>query len=263
MFLQAASADDLHPPRAGDEDIRPEHFVGHLEKNFYLAGENDMEKILNDDIAQQVRDVFEQLQGDVQVLFFGKKADCEYCEQTQQMVDEVAALSDKIHLSIYDLDEDQALAQQYKVDKAPGLVIAGLEGDQVLDFGIRLAGIPSGHEFSSLIHDLLLVSKRDSGLSTQTREILKGLNEPVLLQVFVTPTCPYCPQAVVLAHQMAMESPMVEAEMVEATEFWELSDRYNVSGVPHTTINSGAAHVVGAVPEEHMLKEIERALQQA
>lgn len=220
-----------------------------------------MEKLLNDEIARQVRDLFAQLQGEVEVLFFGKKSDCEYCEQTQQMLKEVTSLSDKIHLSQYDIDDDEALARQYKVDKAPGTVIAAREGEQILDYGIRLAGIPSGHEFSSLIHDLVLVSSRDSGLSQQTRDILKGLTKPVLLQVFVTPTCPYCPRAVVLAHQMALESPMVEAEMVEATEFWELSDRYNVSGVPQTTINEGAVHVVGAVPEEHMLKEIQRALE--
>jgi glutaredoxin len=78
--------------------------------------------------------------------------------------------------------------------------------------------------------------------------------------VFVTPTCPYCPQAVVLAHRMALESPMVQAEMVEAMEFPELSDRYGVSGVPHTTINAGAGNVIGAAPENHLLQEIQRAL---
>jgi len=71
---------------------------------------------------------------------------------------------------------------------APGIVIAGNEGGQITDFGVRMAGIPSGHEFSSLIQDLLLVSGRDSGLSPQTREMLKSVTEPVLLQVFVTPT---------------------------------------------------------------------------
>ena len=64
-----------------------------------------------------------------------------------------------------------------------------------------------------------------------------------------------------LAHQMALESPWVEAEMVEAMEFPELSDRHGVSGVPQTTINDGAGVVVGAVPEEHLLAEIQRALQ--
>jgi len=64
----------------------------------------------------------------------------------------------------------------------------------------------------------------------------------------------------VLAHQMALESPMVEAEMVEATEFPELSNRFHVSGVPQTTINAGAGTVVGAVPEDQLLEEIQRAV---
>jgi hypothetical protein len=64
----------------------------------------------------------------------------------------------------------------------------------------------------------------------------------------------------VLAHQMAMESLMVEAEMVEAMEFPELSKRFRVSGVPQTTINAGAGTVVGAVPEDHLVKEIQRAI---
>ena len=63
-----------------------------------------------------------------------------------------------------------------------------------------------------------------------------------------------------LAHQMALESPMVEAEMVEATEFPELSNRFHVSGVPQTTINAGAGTVVGAVPEDQLLEEIQRAV---
>jgi glutaredoxin-like protein len=147
-----------------------------------------MAELLNDDIKQQVGQFFEQMQEPVQVIFFEKKSDCEYCAETRQMIEEVTALSDKIDLVVYDLDDDEAIAGQYKVDKTPGIVIAGRDGDQVLDYGIRFAGIPSGHEFSSLIHDMILVSGRDSGLSPQTKEILKGLDRPVQLQVFVTPT---------------------------------------------------------------------------
>ncbi len=64
----------------------------------------------------------------------------------------------------------------------------------------------------------------------------------------------------VLAHQLAMESPYVQAEMVEAMEFPELSDRHNVSGVPQTTINDGAGIVVGAYPEDQLLQEVKNAL---
>lgn len=219
-----------------------------------------MPSLLNDEIKSQVSEVFSQLDQQVQVLFFGKQDECQYCDDTQQLLEEVTALSEKLDLSIYKLDEDNAIAQEYNIDKAPGFVIAGKDGDQILDYGIRYAGIPSGHEFSSLINDFLLVSGRDSKLGDDVREMLQGLTKPVNLLVFVTPTCPYCPQAVILAHQMALESPMVEAEMVEATEFPDLSMRFNVSGVPQTTINEGAGTVVGAVPPGNLMAEILRAV---
>ena len=219
-----------------------------------------MTSLLNDEIKTQVSEVFSQMQESVQVIFFGKDEDCDYCDDTQLLLEEVSGLSDKIDLNIYNLEKDKDIAQQYKMDRAPGFVIAGKDGDQLLDYGIRYAGIHSGHEFSSLINSVLLVSGRDSKLGEDVRELLKKLDQPVNMFVFVTPTCPYCPQAVILAHQMALESPMIEAEMIEATEFPDLSSRFNVSGVPQTTINDGAGTVVGAVPEGNLLAEILRSV---
>ncbi|RMF45193.1 MAG: glutaredoxin [Anaerolineae bacterium] len=217
-------------------------------------------RLLDDNITSQVRDAFASLEQPVKVLFFGSQEGCQYCGDTQQLLEEVTALSEKLTLETYDLQQDAETAAQYGVDKAPGIVIAADEGGEVLDYGIRYAGIPSGHEFSSLITDLIQVSRRDSGLSEATRQFLANLTEPVHMMVFVTPTCPYCPRAVVLAHQMAMESPLVHAEMVEAMEFPELSSRFGVSGVPQTTINMGKGTVVGAVPEGHLVQELQNAL---
>lgn len=146
------------------------------------------DQLLNEDIVRQIEEIFDGLKEPVAVLFFGQKENCDYCPDTFQLVQEVVGISDKISLSVYDLQEDAGLAAQYKVDKAPGIVIAAQDGEQILDYGIRFAGIPSGHEFSSFIHDLVLVSGRDSGLSQATRDFLSTLTQPVLLQVFVTPT---------------------------------------------------------------------------
>jgi len=145
-------------------------------------------KLLNNEIKAEVQEIFQQLQDSVEILFFGNKFDCEYCDDTLHLVQEVIELSDKLTLSVHDDDDDAEIAQQYGVDKTPGLVLAGRDGDQILDYGIRYAGIPSGHEFSSLIHDLILVSGRDSGLEDKTRQFLNDLEQPVFLQVFVTPT---------------------------------------------------------------------------
>jgi len=221
-----------------------------------------MEKVLNEQIVKQIEEVFAEVQESVQVLFFGTKDNCDYCNETKQMLEEVTALNDKVELSVYDMQENADVAKQYKVTNAPGIVIAAKDNAEVTNLGIQFSGIPSGHEFSTLINDILIVSKRESGLDEKTREFLKNLTEPLHLQVFVTPTCPYCPRAVLLAHQMAMENPqMITAEGVEATEFPELASRFNVSGVPQTVINAGKGTVVGAVPEQNLLAEIMRAMQ--
>ena len=147
-----------------------------------------MTQLLNDDITKQIQEVFSDLKNPVHLMFFGSQSNCPYCDDTRQLVEEVAAISDQVSLAIYDVEADADLATRYNVDKAPGLVIAAKEGEQITDFGVRLAGIPSGHEFTSLIQDIILVSNRDSGLNPQTRAFLKDLEEPILLQVFVTPT---------------------------------------------------------------------------
>jgi glutaredoxin-like protein len=219
------------------------------------------EKILGEGIREQVKEVFEELSKPVKVLYFTSKVQhCDFCEQANQLVSEVAELSDQISVEVYDFEADGDIAKRYNVDKVPSMVIAAVEDGEVKDYGIRYAGIPSGHEFTSLIRSLITVSTRDSGLRPETRAFLADLDSPVLLQVFVTPSCPYCPNAVVLAHQMAFESEMVQAEMVEAVEFPDLSNQFGVSGVPHTTINLGKGEMVGAAPEDQLLHKIKEAL---
>jgi glutaredoxin-like protein len=158
---------------------------------------SQMPNILNESILLQVKELFDaQLKGPVEVLFFGSKNEekCPYCNDTRQLVEEVVDISDKLHLSVNDLDENAQTAQTYHVDKTPTLVIAAREGegssngDALTDYGVRYIGLPSGHEFSSLIHSLVLVSGRDSGLNPQTRQFLQELKKPIHLQVFVTPT---------------------------------------------------------------------------
>ena len=219
-----------------------------------------MEKLLDENVQAQVKKMFLDLKDPVEIIFFGNKENCEYCAEIQALLTEVSALSEKLHLSVYDFAENKVEWERFNLEDSPVFILAGKDGDKIVDYGIRFYGIPSGHEFASLVNDLLLVSNRDSGLEPETLTFLAGLHKPLKLQVFVTPTCPYCPQAVILTHRMAMESKLVTADMVEATEFPALADRFNVSGVPQTTINLGAGTVIGAYPEFQLVEEIKMAL---
>jgi glutaredoxin-like protein len=220
-----------------------------------------MEKLISDQVKKQVQTYFQDLKNEVVLVFFGSKTgNCEYCALTRQLLEELAGLSEKISLEIFDLEEDPAEAARYGVDKAPGIVIAGRENDQLIDYRIRFYGIPSGGEFTALVNDIVMVARRDSGLAAETRKFLSSLTGPINLQVFVTPSCPHCPRAVVLAHQMALESALVEADGVEATEFSALAEQYGVAGVPHTAINFGAGEMIGAAPEAYLVEQIKQAL---
>lgn len=219
-----------------------------------------MAKLLNDSVESQLRELFGKLTGNVRLSLFTSEKTCEYCADTRSLLAEVAGLSPKITLDVMDIDEKSDTAHKFRVDKAPGLVITGEESGEIVDYGIRFYGIPAGHEFSSLIQDIMMVSDRSSGLDEKTSKFLGELDTPLNLQVFVTPTCPYCPQAVVLAHRMAMENPLITAEAVEASEYPELADQFKVNGVPHTVINDGASNVIGAVPAEQLLAEIKAAV---
>ena len=214
--------------------------------------------LLSEQDQEHLRNEFAGLKAPVQLIVFTQEFECQYCRETRQIAEEVADLSDQISLEVYDFVEDKEIAEQYNIDKIPATIVM-VGGEEPLDYGIRYYGIPSGYEFSSLIHDILMVGGGGAELAAETEQWLADLKEPVHFQVFVTPTCPYCPPAVLLAHRMAMASEFVTADMVEASEFPQLSMKYSVMGVPRTVINEDT-HVEGAVPEHMLLAKMQEAI---
>lgn len=206
--------------------------------------------ILDEKVTKEVKKRLADMQHPVKIINFTQELECQFCKETRELAEDVAALSDKITLEEYDFMKDQGVAKKFNIDKIPATIVMGEK-----DYGIRFFGIPSGYEFSTLLEAILMVSRRDSGLSEETREKLAALKQNLHLQVFITPTCPYCPGAVHLAHQFAMESDQVTADMVEAIEFPHLSQEFNVRGVPKTIANKRDA-AEGALPEAQFLSRI-------
>jgi glutaredoxin-like protein len=220
-----------------------------------------MAALLSEEDRKYLVDLFEkELKGEVKILFFGskKKEECEYCDLTEQILQELAETSNKITIESHDFDDEEALAKKYNVEMVPAILMLDSTDK---DMRIKYYGIPSGYEFSSLIEDVIATSKNGTvELSPDTIKKLEDIKEPLKLQVFVTPTCPYCPKAVLMAHKLAMQSPKITGEMIEANEFPDLSMQYNVSSVPHIIINEGEGEFVGALPEEAFVEQVINAL---
>ncbi len=212
--------------------------------------------LMDQETQNQVRDLLSAVASPVTLKFFTQEFECGYCKETHQIAQEIVELSDHLTLEVHDLVKDSDVAEMFHIDKIPAIAVVGQNGQ---DYGIRFYGIPSGYEFTSLLESILMVGTQQIDLSKSTLDFLAKLEKPVHLQVFVTPTCPYCPRAVVLAHQLAFVSDKVTADMVEVTEFPHLGQRYNVMGVPRTVINEDT-HIEGAVPENMLLEELKAAV---
>jgi glutaredoxin-like protein len=142
--------------------------------------------LLNDKVQTQVRKALEEIAGPVKLVMFTQQAEaleCEMCAETRALVEEIASLSDKLSVEVHDFVTDKAIVEAYQVDKIPAIAVVGSK-----DYGIRYYGIPSGYEFSSLMDDILTVSKGESGLSAATKAAVANIQTPVHIQVYVTPT---------------------------------------------------------------------------
>ncbi len=180
------------------------------------------------------------------VVFTSDDSECKYCKETKELAEELAGIDGKIKLTVYDFEKDHEMAEKYGVDKYPATVVAK-NGDQ--DGRIVYYGIPSGYEFGSLIEDLKNVSRNEAEVSSKAMEIVSKIDKPMKIQVYVTPTCPYCPKAVGIAHKFALLNKNITGEMIEASEFYKESEEAGVSAVPHIVIN-GDVNFVGAQPDE-------------
>jgi len=156
----------------------------------------------------------------------------------------MATLNDKITVEVYDFVANADKAKEYGIDKIPALAIIGKK-----DYGVRIYGIPYGYEIQTLIDAMISVSRGKTDLSDKTKEILADIKAPVHIQVFVTLTCPHCPVAATIAHKLAIESDMIRADVIDATEFPQLAQKYSVIGVPKVVINE-KVEFVGAFNED-------------
>ncbi len=200
------------------------------------------------------RDVNLKLYTKIDTGLFIPGRDCPYCGHTQEIVEEVSALSPRIHLEVVDFYKDQEDASSRGIDRIPALTIGVGRSDN-----IRYYGMPSGHEFPVLVDSIIGASQARTSLQLETRRQLKRLKEDVHIRVFVTPKCQHSPDMALLAYTMAMESRKVTADVVEIQEFPALASLRNVMSVPKTIINN-RVQFTGAVSEEVLLRHVLKAV---
>lgn len=198
---------------------------------------------------------FAALKRPVRLLFFSRVDDCETCPQARQVIEELPPLSNWITVEEIDFSTERERANSYGIDHVPALAIVGQDADGLeRDSHIRFLGTPAGYEFISLVRAIVLVGIGDSHLLDESRALVVAIDQPMTVHVFTTPTCPHCPRAVILAHEMAFLNPNITAYAVEATEYPDLASRYRVTGVPKTVVDD-RVEILGALPEQEFIAQ--------
>ncbi len=210
--------------------------------------------LLNDEVKNQVKEEIGTFSNDVKLLAFTSKENCQFCNDVVELLKEVSELNEKISVEIYDMNDNFDKAKEYNVTKFPTIVPLGEK-----DYKIRFYGIPGGYEFMSLIETIKMLGNNNSGLSDEMKKEIKSIEKDINLNVFITLSCPYCPRSVITAHKFAFENENISSAMVEAQEFPEWSQQFEVMAVPKTVINDSHSFE-GAMPEDMVLQEIKKAL---
>jgi glutaredoxin-like protein len=149
-----------------------------------LNKEEDM-SLLSEEIKSEVKKELGNLKNEVKLIVFTQELECQYCSENHRLAEDIASLSEKIELEVYNFTLDKNKVEKYQVDKIPAMVICDSAGR---DYGIKFYGIPAGYEFTSLIGAIKNVSSGESGLNETSKSELKKLTKPTHIQVFVTLT---------------------------------------------------------------------------
>jgi thioredoxin reductase (NADPH) len=199
----------------------------------------------------QLKATFEQLPHEIPLLLFSAKGEDDvFVHANRQVIRAFRELSKKITLREYNLDHE--LAQKYHVTSSPTLLIAP---DR---YNIRWLGAPMGEEARTFLEILLLVGMGKSNLSEQSLKVIERIDSPRSIKVFVSPTCPYCPQQAVNAVKAAIERPgLISLEIVDIQSEPELTDRYSAHSVPQAFANDVLIGQ-GAQPEEVFVLSLQK-----
>ncbi len=140
--------------------------------------------LIGDRERTEIRKILGNMKNKVKLTNFTQTFECDTCHDTRTLLEELTALDDKLSLEVLNFTLDKEKAAAYGIDKIPATVIEG-DGGQAK---IRFYGVPAGYEFSSLLEAIVLVSQGASGLTPESRKVVKSVGKPLHLEVLVTPT---------------------------------------------------------------------------
>ena len=162
--------------------------------------------------------------------------------QTRELIEQIAALSDKVTARF---DGDDARKPSFEIRRASDAAAS-----------VRFAGLPMGHEFTSLVLALLWAGGHPPKVSDEVLEQVRGLEGDFAFEMYFSLSCHNCPDVVQALALLALNNPRVSATLIEGGAFQEEVERRNVMAVPATFLN-GEMFASGKMSVEELLAKLD------
>ena len=212
-------------------------------------------EITEQDKESQLVEVFKKMPHEIPLLLFTSPGRNDpFCEGARQLIRSIREVAPKVTLREYDLGHK--VAREWNADFSPTLL---LDPER---YNVRWMGAPIGEEGRTFVEALIIMGYGESGLSLESRKVIQRIDSSRDIKVFVSPTCPYCPQQAVNALKAAVERPeIISLVIIDIQAYPEMAEKYSAHSVPQTFAND-VLIAQGAQPEELFMASLEKMEQQ-
>lgn len=223
---------------------------------------------LSEEDRIEIKKQLGELKNEMELILFSQKIGCQYCNETEQLLNELSETLDKVKIVVYNPVLDEDISKKYEIGK--DLPVIAVRSNSNPNTGnVKFLGIPSGYEFTWLLSLINMVSNDNYPLQKPTLEKIKKIdnlleNKSATLEliVLVTPACPYCPIMTINSSAIALLAKNIKALLIEVAEFPHYAQEYSVMGVPKTVFKlkkngqTKESFVEGAMPENKFVDKI-------
>ena len=205
---------------------------------------------------REIAKLFSGLTTDIPLFLFAQPGKNDvFSDAARQVFRFFRQLSDKIVLREFNLDHE--LAAKWNVEHSPTILFDPER------YNIRWLGAPMGEEGRIFLEALILIGSQKSNLNEQSLQVIKRIDQPRNIKVFVSATCPYCPQQALNTLKAAVEKPdVVSLEIIDIQANPVLAEQYSAQSVPQTYAND-ILIARGAQAEELFMLSLDKMEEQS
>jgi thioredoxin reductase (NADPH) len=204
---------------------------------------------------QEIERLFKHIEAEIPIFLFAQPGTNDvFVDAARQAIRFFRQMTDKITVREYGLGHE--LATKWGIQSSPTLVLAPEK------YTVKWLGAPLGEEGRIFLEALLLIGTGNSQLNPQALQVVQRIDQPRNIKVFVSASCPYCPQQAMNTLKAAIENPdQISLEIIDIQANPDLAQQYAAQSVPQTYAND-ILIAQGAQTEELFMSSLEKMEQQ-